>query len=141
MPDIVLNTLHSLSQLMQQLSAVCSIVIHTLKMRSKYCCLVAKLCLTLCDLWTVVCQAPLSMEFPRQQYWSGLPFPSAGHLPHPRSKHRSPALQADSFTAEPLGKPSEYLIYFNNVSVLTSGMATDALSQGTIQTFKNASMT
>ena len=36
--------------------------------------------------WTVACQAPLSMEFPRQEYWSGLPFPTAGNLPDPRIK-------------------------------------------------------
>ena len=45
------------------------------------CVLVAQLCLTLCDPWTVAHQAPLSMEFSRQVYWSGLPFPSAGDLP------------------------------------------------------------
>ena len=38
--------------------------------------LATKLCLTLMTPWTVACQAPLSMEFPRQQYWNGLPFPS-----------------------------------------------------------------
>ena len=41
-------------------------------------CLVSKSCLTLCDPWTVALQAPLSMEFSRQKYWSGLPFPSPG---------------------------------------------------------------
>ena len=46
--------------------------------------------------WTIGHQAPLSMEFSRQEYWSGLQFPSAGDLPHPGVKHRSPALQADS---------------------------------------------
>ena len=58
--------------------------------------------------WTVVCQAPLSMGFFRQVYWSGLPFPP-GDLPNPGIELAaltvSPALQADSFTAEPLGKP------------------------------------
>ena len=39
----------------------------------------AKLCLTLCDPWTVACQVLLSMEFPRQEYWSGFPFPSPGN--------------------------------------------------------------
>ena len=48
--------------------------------------------------WTAACQAPLSMRFSRQQYWSGLPFPSPGDLPNPRIKPRSPALQADAFT-------------------------------------------
>ena len=44
--------------------------------------LVAKLCLTLVTPWTVACQAPLSMGFSRQQYWSGLSFPSPGDLPN-----------------------------------------------------------
>ena len=43
--------------------------------------------------WTVARQAPLSMGFPRQEYWSGLPFPSPGDLPDPGIKHASPALQ------------------------------------------------
>ena len=45
-----------------------------------------------------------SMEFSRQEYWSGLPFPSPGNLPNPGIKPRSPALQADSLLAEPQGK-------------------------------------
>ena len=47
-------------------------------------------------LWTVACQAPLSMEFFRQEYWSGLPFPTPGY-PDPGIKPGSPALQAESF--------------------------------------------
>ena len=43
--------------------------------------------------WTVACQAPPSMGFPRQEYWSGLPFPSPGDLPDPGIEHRSPTLQ------------------------------------------------
>ena len=50
-------------------------------------------------------QAPPSMGFSRQEYWSGLPFPSPGDLPDPRIKPRSPALQADALTSEPPGKP------------------------------------
>ena len=46
--------------------------------------------------WTIACQAPLSMGFSRQEYWSGLPFPSPGDLPDPGIEHRSPTLQADS---------------------------------------------
>ena len=46
--------------------------------------------------WTVACQAPLSMEFSRQEYWNGLPFPSPGDLPDPGMESQSPALQADS---------------------------------------------
>ena len=56
--------------------------------------------------WTVACQAPLSMEFSRQEYWSGLPFPSPGGLPDPGIKPRSPALEADALTSEPPGKPN-----------------------------------
>ena len=65
-------------------------------------------------LWTVACQAPLSMEFSRQEYWSGLPFPTPGTLPDPGIKLKSPAspeLQVDSFTAEPLGKFSNFSVY------------------------------
>ena len=59
--------------------------------------------------WTVAHQAPLSMGFSRQEYWSGLPFPSPGDLPYPGIEHRSPALQADALTSEPPGKPSSIL--------------------------------
>ena len=61
-------------------------------------------CPTLCDPWTVACQAPLSMGFSRQEHWSGLPFPSPGDLPDPGIEHGSPALQAGSLPSEPLGK-------------------------------------
>ena len=52
--------------------------------------------------WTVAHQASLSMEISRQEYWSGLPFPSPGDLPDPEIEPRSPALQADTLTSEPL---------------------------------------
>ena len=55
--------------------------------------------------WTVAYQAPLSMEFSRQEYWSGLPFPSSGDLPDPGLEPRSPVLQADVLPSEPPGKP------------------------------------
>ena len=51
-------------------------------------------------LWTVACQAPLSMEFFSQEYWSGVPFPSPGDLPDPGITPGSPALQADSLSSE-----------------------------------------
>ena len=54
--------------------------------------------------WTVAYQAS-SMGFSRQEYWSGLPFPSPGNLPDPGIKPRSPALQADVLLSEPPGKP------------------------------------
>ena len=53
--------------------------------------------------WTVAHQAPPSMGFSRQEYWSWLPFPSPGDLPDPGIKPRSPALQADALTSEPPG--------------------------------------
>ena len=56
-------------------------------------------------LWTVARQAPLSMGFSRQEYWSGLPFPSPGDLLNPGIELRSPTLQADALTSEPPGKP------------------------------------
>ena len=55
--------------------------------------------------WTVVHQVPLSMGFSRQEYWSGLPFPSPGDLPNPGIEPGSPALQADALPPEPPGKP------------------------------------
>ena len=62
--------------------------------------LVAKLYMTLATPWTVACQALLSMGFSRQEYWSGLPFPSPGDLPDPGIEPGSPALQADSLPSE-----------------------------------------
>ena len=55
--------------------------------------------------WTVARQAPLSMGFPRQECWSGLPFPSREDLPDPGIKTASPALAGIFFTTEPSGKP------------------------------------
>ena len=51
--------------------------------------------------WSVAYQAPPSMGFSRQEYWSGLPFPSPGDLPDPGVKPWSPAFQADTLTSEP----------------------------------------
>ena len=58
--------------------------------------------------WTVAQQDPLSLEFSRQEYWSGLPFPSPGDLPDPGIEPASPAL-AGFFTTEPPGKPQQTL--------------------------------
>ena len=72
--------------------------------------------------WIVAHCTPLSMEFPRQEYWSGLPFPSPGDPLDPRIKPMSPALQMNSFTAEPLEKPlfcqhkKNFVFYFNALS-------------------------
>ena len=62
------------------------------------------------DSVTVACQAPMSMEFSRQEYWSGLPFPSPGDLPDPGILPESPALQVDSLPSEPPGKPSKGMV-------------------------------
>ena len=64
--------------------------------------LVAQLCLTVTP-WTEACQVPLSTRFSRQEYWSGLPFPSPGNLPDPGIEPESPALQADSLPTEVSG--------------------------------------
>ena len=55
--------------------------------------------------WTVACQAPLSMEFSRQEYWTGLPSPSPGDLPDLGMEPRSPSLQVDSLSSKPPEKP------------------------------------
>ena len=58
-------------------------------------------------LWTIVHQAPPSMGFSRQEYWSGLLFPSPGVLPDPGIEPRSRALQTEALTSEPTGKPQK----------------------------------
>ena len=67
-------------------------------------------------LWTVAHQAPLSMGFSRQEDWSGLAFPSRGHLPDPGIEPRSPALQADALTSEPPGKPASSFLPFQTLA-------------------------
>ena len=59
--------------------------------------------------WSIAHQVPLSMEFSRQENWSGLPFPPPGHLPHPGIEPGSPALQTDSLPSEPPEKPGKLL--------------------------------
>ena len=68
----------------------------------------AQSCPTLKTPWSVVCQAPLSMGFSRQEYWSGLPFPSPGDLPGPGMEPGSPALLVDSLPSKPLVVPISY---------------------------------
>ena len=68
----------------------------------------AQLCPTLRSPWTIACQAPLSMKFSRQEYWSGLPFPIPGDIPNPGiepASLTSPALASRFFTTAPPGKP------------------------------------
>ena len=79
-------------------------------------------CVLSCDQllampWTVDLQAPLFMEFSRQEYWSGLPFPSSGDLPDPGIEPGSPALQADSLPTELLGKPTICMETQNNSEI------------------------
>ena len=92
----------------RQVSAGCPFKKQRLPLR---CCngaggLVTKSCLTLATPWTVAHQAPLSMGFSRQEYWSGLPFPSPEDLSDPGIKPGSPALQTGSLPTEIWGKPS-----------------------------------
>ena len=61
----------------------------------------AQSCPPLCNPWTVACQAPLSVGFPRHKYWSGLPCPSPRDLPDPGIEPGSPALKANSLLSEP----------------------------------------
>ena len=75
--------------------------------------LVANLCPTLATPWTIACQAPLSMGFSRQGYWSGLPFPSLGDLPDPGIESGSSALQADDLLTEQRWMSTEELMVLN----------------------------
>ena len=71
-------------------------------------------CPTLATPWTVTCQAPLSMGFSRQEYWSGLPFPLPGDLHDPGIQPRSPvapALTSGFFAIEPPGKQYKCLVF------------------------------
>ena len=70
--------------------------------------LVTRLCLTLATPWTADHQNPLSMKFSKQEYWSGLPFPSPGDLPNSEIQPGYPALQEDSLPSEPSRKPLTY---------------------------------
>ena len=75
-----------------------------------------QLCPTLCDPMYYVCQAPLPMEFSRQEYWNGLPFPSPWDLPDPGIEpmsSESPSLADRFFTTEPIVKPSRVVTEYN----------------------------
>ena len=81
--------------------------------------------------WTTARQAPLSMKFPREEYWSGLPSPPPGDLPDPGIKPTSlmsPVLAGGCFTTEPPGKPMVHLkltqYYVNYISKLDRKNAT-----------------
>ena len=77
--------------------------------------LVAWSCPTLATPWTAAHQAPLSMGFSRQEYWSGVPFHYPGDLPNPGNERRSPVLQADSLPTELLG-PGKISVTGNSAS-------------------------
>ena len=79
-------------------------------------------------LWTVACQAPLSMGLIRQGYWTGLPCPPPGDLPNPGVKPRSPTLQADSLPIEPPGKPRNTGV--SSLSLLQGIFPTQESTQG-----------
>ena len=89
------------------------------------CCLVTKACPTLAIAWTVVHQAPLSMEFSRQEYWSGLPFPSSGDLPDPGIEPLGLLYwQTDSLPLSHQGNPNKlryvlclWIRWFSNVRI------------------------
>ena len=77
------------------------------------------------------CQAPLFMGFPRQEYWSGLSFPSPGDLPEPGIEPGSPAFQADSLSAEPPGKPvTRYIWTLISISINRSMHSSKGLIPG-----------
>ena len=78
-------------------------------------CSVTQLCLTLWDPRTVACQAPLTMGFPRQEYWSGLPTPSLGDLTDPGMEPVSPTLAGEFFTI--WEAPSIYSLYENTFNL------------------------
>ena len=78
-------------------------------------CLFAQLCPTL-TTWMVARQAPLSMEFSRQEHWSWLPFPSPGYPPNPEIEPGSPALQADSLPSDAQGKPGMDFVIVNDAA-------------------------
>ena len=91
--------------------------------------LVTQSCWLFATSWTVAHQVPLSMEFLRQEYWSGFPFPSPGDLPDPRTEPGYPTSQANSLPSEPPGKPfwnmlfgwSTFLIKCWNIAMKSSG--------------------
>ena len=72
--------------------------------------------------WTIVYQASLSMGFSRQEYWSGLLFPSPGDLPDPGIEARSLALQADTLPSEPPGKPHKKNLTHDMVVDMSSSL-------------------
>ena len=86
----------------------------------------AQSCPDSCDTWTVGLQAPLSMEFSRQESWSGSLFPPPGDIPDPGIKPASHALAGRFFTTEPPGKPClcpNFLLFLRMPVMLYSGVS------------------
>ena len=81
-----------------------------------YCCLVAKLHPTLLQPMDYSLPGLLFVGFPRQEYWSGLPFPLSGDLPNPGIKPLSPTLAGGFFTTEPPGKPTHAVCVCESLS-------------------------
>ena len=75
------------------------------------CCLVAQSCLNLCHRMNCSPQAPLSMEFSKQEYWSGLPFHSPGDLPNSGIEPKFPAWQLNSLPLSHRGEPKQIILY------------------------------
>ena len=78
--------------------------------------------------WTGACQAPLSVEFSRQEYWSGWPFPFPGYLPNPGIKPESSALWADSLPSKLSGSLYLFFILINNSKITAVGMQTSTVT-------------
>ena len=101
-------TVHGVTESLTQLSDLKRVSFpHWVFFSAAVLCSVAQLCVTLCNSWTVAHQTLLSMDFSLKEYWSGLPFPSPGDLPHPGIKPGFPALQAESLSLNHLGSPMD----------------------------------
>ena len=87
--------------------------------------------------WTVAYQASPSMGFSRQEYWSGLPFPSPGDLPNPGIKPGSPALEADTLTSEPARKLQECSNYCTTVLLSHARKVMLKILQARLQQYMN----
>ena len=84
--------------------------------------------------WAVAYQAPLSMGFSRQEYWSGLPFPSPGDLPNPGIEPGFPTLEADALTSEPPGNQNKWLFFIRSIGTQTISLSSqEAIWKGKIQ--------
>ena len=106
----------------------CHFFLHCMKVKSES--EVAQSCLTPPDPMDCSLASPLSMEFSRQEYWSGFPFPSPGNLPESGIEPGSPALEADALTSEPPGKPHAAAAAKSLQSCLTLCNPIDSSSPG-----------